>query len=101
MRDNPDRTALLDALSELSIHGPAMQPDDPQILKRSLSFIVQQLEPLQVRKCLLWLRGVRSSDLQAWLETLDGQAWLQIEGGTTWIQTRAGKAWMQTDRAKD
>ncbi|KAG2344456.1 hypothetical protein BDR05DRAFT_187390 [Suillus weaverae] len=110
MQDNLDRTALLDALSELNIHSQAMRPEDPQNLKRSLSFIIQQLEPLQILTCLLWLRGARSSDIHSWLETLDGHAWLQIEGGATWLQTpdgedwlqtRAGQAWLKTHGAKD
>jgi hypothetical protein len=101
MRDLPDRTALLDALSELKKHSQATQSQDPQDLKNSLSFIVQPPEPLQVLIGLLWLRGRRGSELQSWLETLDGYAWLQTQGGKDWMLTDDGRHWLTTQGGKD
>ncbi|KAG2028888.1 hypothetical protein BDR03DRAFT_1096362, partial [Suillus americanus] len=69
MKNTPESTALLVALSELEKQSQAMQPEDPHRLKFSLSFLVRPPEPLSVLICMLWLRGDRTSDLQYWLET--------------------------------
>ncbi|KAG0707184.1 hypothetical protein DFH29DRAFT_52040 [Suillus ampliporus] len=96
----PESTALLDALSELKRQSQAMEPQDPQNLKHSLAFIVQPPEPLQVLITLLWLRGHRNSELQFWLETLDGHAWLQSQGRQDWLQTQGAQDWVQTQGGK-
>ncbi|KAG1788694.1 uncharacterized protein HD556DRAFT_851087 [Suillus plorans] len=101
MRDLPDRTALLDALSDLKKHSQATQPQDPQNLKNSLSFIVQPPESLQILIGLLWLRGHHGSELQFWLETPDGHAWLQTQEGKDWVLTDGGSHWLSTQGGKD
>jgi hypothetical protein len=80
LQEMPESIALLDALLKLKRQSQAMPSCDPRNLKKSLSFIVQSLEPLQVLECLLWLRGDNRLDLISWLETQDGRAWLQIHG---------------------
>ncbi|KAG2742907.1 hypothetical protein P692DRAFT_20879132 [Suillus brevipes Sb2] len=47
VREIPESTALLDALSELMKHSQVVQPQDPKQLKHSLSFMVQPPEPMQ------------------------------------------------------
>lgn len=101
MQDIPESTALFDALSELKRHSRAMSPDDPHCLKDSLAFIVQPPEPLHILSGMLWLRGHRSSDLQPWLETLDGRAWLQTQGGRDWLHTHGGEGWLDTQSGRD
>ncbi|KAG1759262.1 hypothetical protein EDD22DRAFT_152249 [Suillus occidentalis] len=110
VREIPKSTALLDALSELIKHSQAIQPQDPQHLKQSLSFIVQPPDPMQVLIALLWLRGDYNSELQFWLESLDGRAWLRSTGvkdwlltqkGTNWLLTERGKEWLQTQGGRD
>jgi hypothetical protein len=91
-----DRSALLDALSTLKKQGQAMEAHDLQSLTQALSFIVQPPEPMQVLVSLLWLRGNRSSELQFWLDTLDGRAWLKTQGGKDWLLTQGGKDWLPT-----
>jgi hypothetical protein len=61
MKDIPESTALLDALSESKKQSRAMQPEDPKTLKDSLVFLVQPPEQLI---SILWHRGDRTSDLQ-------------------------------------
>jgi hypothetical protein len=77
MKEIPETTAILDALSELTRQSQAMQPQDPQRLRDSLGFLVRPLEPLSAIIGMLWLRGDHGSDLLSWLETPDGCAWLQ------------------------
>ncbi|KAG1774635.1 hypothetical protein EV702DRAFT_521224 [Suillus placidus] len=101
MQDLPDRTALLDALSELKKHSQATQPQDPKNMKDSLSFIVQSPDPLQVLIGLLWVRGDRGPELQFWLETLDGHAWLQTQGGKDWMLTDGGRHWLLNQGGMD
>ncbi|KAG1759044.1 hypothetical protein EDD22DRAFT_160836 [Suillus occidentalis] len=86
MQELPDRSTLLEALSALKKQNQAMEPHDPKNLARSLSFIVQPPEPMQVLITFMWLRGNRSSELQFWLETLDGCAWLETLDGCAWLQ---------------
>ncbi|KAG2035327.1 hypothetical protein BDR03DRAFT_1093230 [Suillus americanus] len=91
MKNISETTALLDALSELEKQSQAMQPEDPDRLKVSLSFLVQSPEPLSVLICMLWLRGDRASDLQYWLGTVDGYAWVQTTDGRDWLQTEGAR----------
>ncbi|KAG1774310.1 hypothetical protein EV702DRAFT_1047871 [Suillus placidus] len=100
MQELPGHSALLDSLSALKKQSQAMEPHDPENLIHSLSFIVQPPEPMQVLITLLWLRGNRSSELQFWLETLDGSAWLETLDGRAWLQTRGGKDWLQTQMSQ-
>ncbi|KAG2141182.1 uncharacterized protein EDB93DRAFT_641773 [Suillus bovinus] len=97
----PASTALLDALSELKRQSRAIPSHDLQILKHSLSFIMQPPEPLQALIGLLWLQGVHSPYFQCWLRTPDGHFWLQNEMGRDWLRTKEGKDWLQTEGAKD
>ncbi|KIK34223.1 hypothetical protein CY34DRAFT_17872 [Suillus luteus UH-Slu-Lm8-n1] len=97
----PESTALLKALSKLMKHSQAIQPQDPQHLKQSLSFIVQPPDPMQVLIALLWLRGDYGSELQFWLESLDGRAWLRTTGVNDWLLTQKGTHWLLTDRGKE
>jgi hypothetical protein len=96
IKEIPESTAILDALSELKTHSHAMQPHDPKRLKESLSFLVLPPQPLSVLISLLWIRGDCSPDLQPWLKTLDGRAWLQTQGGDDWLQTQGGEDWLRT-----
>ncbi|KAG2348515.1 hypothetical protein BDR05DRAFT_524410 [Suillus weaverae] len=96
MQDLPDRSALLDALSALKRQSQAMEARDPQSLRHSLSFLVQPPKPMQVLVTLLWLRGHRSSEIQFWLETLDGRAWLRTPVGKYWVLTQGGKGMLDT-----
>ncbi|KAG2049830.1 hypothetical protein BDR06DRAFT_685210 [Suillus hirtellus] len=101
MQDIPKSDALLDALSGLKRHSRAISSDDPLSLKDSLAFIVQPPEPLHILSGMLWLRGYRSSDLQPWLETLDGRAWLQTQGGRDWLHTCGREGWLHTQGGRD
>ncbi|KAG2740201.1 hypothetical protein P692DRAFT_20881320 [Suillus brevipes Sb2] len=92
----PDKTALLDSLSDLKRKSRAMQRHHPKNIKDFFRFIVQPPKPLQVLIGLLWLRGDHSPDLQCWLDTLDGQAWLQAQEGNLWLGTREGLDWVST-----
>ncbi|KAG1908746.1 uncharacterized protein F5891DRAFT_974071 [Suillus fuscotomentosus] len=96
IQDIPERTDLMDALSELRSQDQAMQPLDPRDLQQSLAFIVEPPEPLQVLMGLLWLRGARGSGLRSWLRTLDGRAWLQTQYGEDYLRTQKGEDWLQT-----
>jgi hypothetical protein len=99
IRAIPANTTLLDALLELNQQSQAIQAiqaDDPQRLKYSLSFIVQPPESLQVLIRLLWLRGVRSPGLQCWLGDQDGRSWLQTQQGKHWLGTREAQDWLKT-----
>jgi len=96
MKNIPETTALLDALSELGKQSHVMQAQDPHQLKSSLSFLVRPPEPLSALICMLWLRGDRASDLQYWLGTVDGCAWVQTTDGQDWLQTQVGQDWLQT-----
>jgi hypothetical protein len=51
IREIPESSALLGALSDIKKQSQAMKPDDPHHLKDSLAFIVQPPEPFQV----LWV----------------------------------------------
>lgn len=97
MQDIPS-TALQNALAKLKKQSRATQShdSDPQTLTRSLSFIVQSPEPLQVLKGLLWLQGDRSFYLQSWLETLDGHEWLHTRDVHDWLRARSRRDWSQT-----
>ncbi|KAG1765657.1 hypothetical protein EDD22DRAFT_968460 [Suillus occidentalis] len=101
MKEIPERSALLDLLSDLKKHSQAMKSQDPKRLKESLSFLVQPPEPLSVLVVLLWLRGDRSSDLEFWLGTQNGHAWLTTPRGTTWLCTMGGENWLQTQGGHD
>jgi environmental stress-induced protein Ves len=94
-------TALLDMLSGLKRQSQAIPTRDPRTLKVSLSFMVQQLEPLQVLAGLLWLQGDCHSDLHSWLETKDGDAWLQTRKVFHWVKTQSGLDWLQTQGGLD
>ncbi|OAX33783.1 hypothetical protein K503DRAFT_775235 [Rhizopogon vinicolor AM-OR11-026] len=94
MQDMQASRALLDALSALNRHRPAVQSHSSWDLQESLSYIVQPLEPLQVLAGLLWVRGDRS--LKFWPDTLDGRAWQQTHQGKCWLQTREGQDWLRT-----
>jgi len=96
VRSIPESTGLLDALLELKRQCPAVQSHDPKTVMRSLAFVVEPLQPLQVLKGLLWTRGYCSSELQSWVETRDGHAWLQTQSGLDWLRTRCGLNWLQT-----
>ncbi|KAG2150892.1 hypothetical protein DEU56DRAFT_977589 [Suillus clintonianus] len=96
MKEIPESTALLDALSELHKQSQAMTPDDPHRLKDSLSFLVKPPEPLSVLIGMIWLRGDGGSDLRSWIDTLDGRAWLRTQGGKDWLQKEGGQDWLQT-----
>ncbi|KAG1775231.1 hypothetical protein EV702DRAFT_1047091 [Suillus placidus] len=97
MKKIPSSTAFQDALSELSKQSQAMQPHNPTSLKRSLAFIVEPPEPLQVLRGLLWTQGYRRSALQSWPMSRDGLAWLQTLEGDDWLRTREAKDWLQTE----
>jgi len=110
MKEIPESTALLDALSEVKKQSQVMQPEDPHRLKDSLAFLIRPLEPLSAVICMLWLRGDRTSDLQSWLRTVDGrswlwtlrgQFWLQTQGGQEWLRTQGGRGWLQTQGGRD
>ncbi|KAG1793067.1 uncharacterized protein HD556DRAFT_517266 [Suillus plorans] len=101
MKEIPERSALLDMLSDLKKHSRTMKSQDPQRLKESLSFLVQPPEPLSVLVALLWFRGDRSPDLEFWLGTQDGRAWLQTPRGTTWLCAMGGENWLQTQEGQD
>ncbi|KAG1774094.1 hypothetical protein EV702DRAFT_545085 [Suillus placidus] len=101
VREIPESTALLDTLSELKKNSQAMQPQDPQDLKHSLTFMVQPLEPMQALITLLWLRGNYRLELQFWLDTAGGYAWLDTEDGYDWLQTEGANAWLQTTAGRD
>ncbi|KAG0698124.1 hypothetical protein DFH29DRAFT_1003094 [Suillus ampliporus] len=62
MKEIPESTALLDALSELKKQSKAMEPQDTQKLKDSLAFLVRPPEPLSVLIYPEWacLAGDRS-----------------------------------------
>ncbi|KAG2149363.1 hypothetical protein DEU56DRAFT_61609 [Suillus clintonianus] len=96
-----DCSAPLNALSELKKQSQAMEPHDPQSLTQSLSFIVRPPELMQGLIHLLWHRGNRNSELQFWLEILDGRAWLQTQGGKDWLLTQGGKDWLLAQGGKD
>ncbi|KAG1775219.1 hypothetical protein EV702DRAFT_1269567 [Suillus placidus] len=102
MQDIPS-TALPNALAKLKKQSRATQShdSDPQTLTRSLSFIVQSPEPLQVLKGLLWLQGDRSLYLQSWLETLDGHEWLHAQCVHNWLQSQGRKDWLRTQEGMD
>jgi len=97
----PETTALSGAFSELEKQSQAMRPEDPHRLKFSLSFLVPPLDALSVLICMLWLRGDRASDLQFWLDTLDGCAWVQTINGQDWLQTVEGRDWLQIQAEKN
>ncbi|KAG2744708.1 hypothetical protein P692DRAFT_201116541 [Suillus brevipes Sb2] len=101
MKEIPERSALLDLLSDLKKHSQTMKSQDPRRLKESLSFLVQPPEPLSVLVVLLWLRGDRSSNLESWLGTQNGYAWLTTPRGTTWLCTMGGENWLQTQGGHD
>jgi hypothetical protein len=96
MKEIQEGTAFLDALSGLKNHSQTVEPQDPQKLRDSLSFLVQPPEPMSVLITILWLRGDRGSDLLFWIENRDGHAWLQTQEGLDWLQTQGGKDWSQT-----
>jgi hypothetical protein len=96
-----ESTTLLDILSGLKMQSQAIPPDDPQTLKHSLTFMVQQPEPLEVLTGLLWLQGDCHSEIHFWLETLDGCAWLQTRDGFDWLKTQSGLDWLQTQGGLD
>ncbi|KAG1809825.1 uncharacterized protein HD556DRAFT_1316055, partial [Suillus plorans] len=96
IQDIPERTTLMDALSELKSQNQAMQRHDPRNLQQSLAFIVEPPEPLQVLMGLLWLQGAPGSGLQSWLRTLDGRAWLQTRSVGEWLKTPSGGEWLAT-----
>ncbi|KAG2115151.1 uncharacterized protein F5147DRAFT_834274 [Suillus discolor] len=77
-----------------------IEAHNPQNLTHSLSFIVQPPEPMQVLVTLLWLRGIRSLELQFWLGTQDGHAWLESLDGRAWLQAQEGKNWLQIEMAQ-
>jgi hypothetical protein len=56
--------------------------------------MVQSPEPLQVLVGLSWLRGYHNSDLQFWLETLNGYSWLWSQIGQEWLQTPGTREWL-------
>jgi hypothetical protein len=85
-----ESTALLDMLLGLKRQSQATPFHDPRALKHSLAFMVQRPEPLEVLTCLLWLQGDCHSELNFWLETLDGCAWLQTRDGFNWLETTSG-----------
>ncbi|KAG2744062.1 hypothetical protein P692DRAFT_201856611 [Suillus brevipes Sb2] len=87
----PESTALLDALSELNKHNHAMKPEDPRRLKRSLAYLVRAPEPVSVLTSMLWLRGERNTDMQYWLETVDGRAWLAADPGKRILSADKGR----------
>ncbi|KAG2107927.1 uncharacterized protein F5147DRAFT_612902 [Suillus discolor] len=94
MKEIPESTALLDALSGLMEQSHAMQHMDHSTLKNQLAFLVRPPEPVSVLICMLWLRGDRRSDMQFWLKTMDGSAWLQTWNGQCWLKTREGREWL-------
>lgn len=96
MQNIPKSTSLLDSLSSFKRKGRGTQGRHSKNIKDSFSFIVQPPKPLQVLIGLLWLRGDHNSDLQCWLDTLDGQAWLQAQEGNLWLRTREGQDWLRT-----
>jgi environmental stress-induced protein Ves len=102
MRDIPS-TALLNAFSKLNRQSQATQShdSDPQTLTRSLSFIVQPPEPLQILKGLLWVQGYRSFYLRSWLETLDGHEWLHAQCVYNWVHSQGRKDWLRTQEGMD
>jgi hypothetical protein len=97
----PASTALLDVLLELKKHSKAMQPEDAHRLKDSLGFLVRPPGPLSSVICMMWLRGDRTSDLQYWLETVDGHAWLGTQGGRDWLQTEKRRGWLRTRAGRE
>jgi hypothetical protein len=96
-----ESTAFLDMLLGLKRQSQVTSFHDPQVLKHSLAFMVQQPEPLEVLTGLLWLQGDCHSELHFWLETLDGCAWLQTRDGFNWLKTQSGLDWLQTQGGLD
>jgi environmental stress-induced protein Ves len=102
VQDMPEKTAFLDAFSELSRQSRAMRSNIPQRLQHTLSFIVLPPEPLQILLGLLWLRRDYSDPYSCqWLKTLDGHAWLQTPEGKNWLQTRWGRHWLWNTCGED
>ncbi|KAG1799442.1 uncharacterized protein HD556DRAFT_128594 [Suillus plorans] len=101
MKEIPESTALLDALSGLMKQSNAMEHKDHSTLKNQLAFLVRAPEPVSVLICMLWLRGDRESDMQVWLETVDGSAWLQTWKGQRWLKTSKGRKWLQTQGGRE
>ncbi|KAG1835523.1 hypothetical protein EV424DRAFT_1562480 [Suillus variegatus] len=101
MKEIPESTALLDALSGLMKQSHAMKHMDHSTLKNQLAFLVRPPEPVSVLICMLWLRDDRRSDMQFWLETVDGSAWLQTWNGKCWLKTREGREWLHTKGGRE
>ncbi|KAG1788006.1 uncharacterized protein HD556DRAFT_1276741 [Suillus plorans] len=88
MREIPKSTALLDALSELKMQTHATSPGDPHRLNNELAFFVREHKPASILIGMLCLRGDCRSDVQFWLETVDGDTWLYTPDGESWLNTR-------------
>jgi hypothetical protein len=101
IRNIPESTAFLDALSKLKNQSQALEAHDSRNLTHSLAFAVQPPEPSQALLGLLWLRGDRGPELYCWLKTLDGRAWLQTQGARDWLWSKSGKAWLQIQSGQD